>query len=182
LIADDASTDASAAVAQTLAAEDQRIHCIRLPQHGGKSHALNEMIERARGEWIAVLDANGQFYPHRLLNLISAAEACGSDLVVDHHAHFDDGLLKPVIRRSFIEAHDLRYCENYQLTEDFYYLLNFVNAGGRCCVVDEAQPTWPLPLTMQMRLWATTRASKWSQRQDIRDRTRASIAPEVSTS
>ena len=197
LIADDGSTDDSAAVAQALAAEDARIQFIRLPQNGGKSHAMNVMIERARGEWVAVLDADDEFDPHRLLNLISAAEACGSDLVADNLAYFDSGadrilrtgfpafatprllvtqdilsnnnsfadfdygLLKPVVRRSFIEAHDLRYYENTRLAEDFYYLLNFFVAGGRGCLVGEPLYKWTLPFGTQSRTWTTTGAGPW---------------------
>jgi succinoglycan biosynthesis protein ExoO len=195
LIADDASTDTSAATAQALADEDPRIQYIRLPKHGGKSRAMNAMIERARGEWVAVLDADDQFEPHRLLDLISAAEACGSDLVSDNLAYFDAGagrvlptgfplftaptilatqdvldrhnafvdldcgLPKPVIRRSFIEAHDLRYCEHSRLAEDFYYLLNFFVAGGHCCLVRDPQHARTPSYGAQSRTWTTTRST-----------------------
>ena len=197
LIADDGSTDNSAAVALALAAEDQRIQFIRLPKNGGKSRAMNVMIARARGEWIAVLDADDRFDPHRLLNLISVAEAHGTDLVADNlayfdagvgrilrtgfppfampkmltkqdilsnnnsFAHFDYGLLKPVLRRSFIETHDLRYYENTRLAEDFYYLLSFFVAGGHGCLVGEALYAWTLPFGTQSRTWTTTGAGAW---------------------
>ena len=78
LIADDASTDGSAALAERLAAEDPRIKVLRLSSNGGKPRAMNAMVWAARGDWIAVLDADDAYHASRLECLVAAAEAAGS--------------------------------------------------------------------------------------------------------
>jgi succinoglycan biosynthesis protein ExoO len=92
LVADDASTDGSAAIADRLAAEDPRIRVLRLPRNGGKPAAMNLMTERAEGAWLAVLDADDSFAPGRLETLIGAAEKSGADMVADNLLYVDSGL------------------------------------------------------------------------------------------
>src|SRR5689334_8801789 len=55
IIVDDASQDATAAIARDLAQIDRRVRVLELSNNGGKSHAMNVAIPQARGEWIAVL-------------------------------------------------------------------------------------------------------------------------------
>lgn len=197
LIADDASTDGGAAIAQSLCDEDARVHLIRIDTNGGKSHAMNVMIAHAKGAWIAVLDADDYFLPTRLARMLATAGSTRVDLVADNllyldagvgevlrtgftsfptsrpltleslmrhndnWANFDYGLLKPVIRRSFIENHNLLYYENTRLSEDFYYLLNFLVAGGRGCLIGEALYCWTMPFGTRSRTWTTTGSGAW---------------------
>jgi len=197
LIVDDGSTDSSAAVADALAREDARIRVIHLVSNGGKSHAMNVAIEGARGDWVAVLDADDAIDATRLARLLVAAEASNADLVADNLQYFDAGaaeilrsgfrpfatprtlttadllvnndsfgefdfgLLKPMIRRSFIEEHGLHYYEKTRLAEDFYYLLNFFVAGGRGCLIGEALYCWTLPFGTKSRTWTTTGSGAW---------------------
>ncbi|QZZ18813.1 glycosyltransferase family 2 protein [Leptothermofonsia sichuanensis E412] len=64
LIADDGSTDHSLSVLQTYAERDQRI---RLSCHSnqGVSRTRNQMLQQARGEFIAVMDADDIALPDR---------------------------------------------------------------------------------------------------------------------
>lgn len=64
LIVDDGSTDNSAAILQEYAARDSRIRLISRP-NTGYLVALNEMMERAEGEWIARMDADDIALPER---------------------------------------------------------------------------------------------------------------------
>lgn len=100
LVADDASTDNSAAIAEALAAQDRRITVIRLPENGGKPRAMNAMVARARGEWVAVLDADDVFHPERLERLLDAAAAHGTDMVADNLYYVDAGV-NQVVRTGF---------------------------------------------------------------------------------
>ena len=92
IVADDASTDDSAAVAEAVAATDARVQVIRLPQNAGKPHAMNLMMAQARGDWVAVLDADDAYAPNRLARLIAVAEAHGVDMAADNLRYVDAGL------------------------------------------------------------------------------------------
>jgi glycosyltransferase involved in cell wall biosynthesis len=75
LVADDGSTDDSATVADRLAQEDSRIRVLRIVPNGGKPAAMNRLIAEARGEWVAVLDADDAYHDARLEHLVAAATA-----------------------------------------------------------------------------------------------------------
>ena len=207
LVADDASTDESAALAEAMALDDRRIRVIRLHPNGGKPRAMNRMIAEARGEWVAVLDADDTYLPDRLDRLVRAAEARGADMAADNllywdegvervlrtgfdpalgvrvlgmadlvrtassFAEFDLGILKPVVRRSFVLDHGLQYYEGTRLAEDFYYLMMFFAAGGRACVMGEALYQWTLPFGTVSRRWTGTGGGAW--RYDYRQALRA---------
>ena len=100
LIIDDKSTDDSLAVATSLAATDARITVIALPQNAGKARAMNHAATIARGNWIAVLDADDRYLPTRLATLVEAGEAHGVDLVADNQLHCDDAT-GTVFRQAF---------------------------------------------------------------------------------
>src|SRR5579875_23336 len=64
LVIDDASTDLTAAVVEEIAARDPRVRLIRNPVNGGPGVARNFGLDAARGEWVALLDADDAFLPH----------------------------------------------------------------------------------------------------------------------
>ena len=83
LVIDDASTDDTGPVVRQLAAADSRIRLITLQANGGPSAARNAGLDAARGEWIAVLDADDAFMPQRLERMLRFAVESGADIVVD---------------------------------------------------------------------------------------------------
>jgi GT2 family glycosyltransferase len=93
LVADDASTDHSAVIADRLEAADPRIRVLRLPRNIGKPAAMNLMTGQAKGDWLAVLDADDAFAETRLETLISAAEASSADMVADNMLYVDSGIV-----------------------------------------------------------------------------------------
>ena len=89
LIVDDASTDATREVAGRIAARDMRVRILSLPTNTGPSHARNTGLQAARGDWIAVLDADDIFLPGRLRHLFAAAEAVQADIAADNFQIYD---------------------------------------------------------------------------------------------
>ncbi|MCK0168491.1 glycosyltransferase [Jannaschia sp. S6380] len=83
VIVDDASPDDTFARAEELARDDPRIRVLRLTRNGGPSAARNAALEVARGEWVAVLDADDTMAPDRLAAMIALGEARGADAVFD---------------------------------------------------------------------------------------------------
>ena len=64
LVVDDASEDDTAAFVQSEFGD--AVHLIKLPHNGGVSAARNRGIEKARGEWLAFLDSDDEWLPHKL--------------------------------------------------------------------------------------------------------------------
>lgn len=81
IFSDDGSRDGSIDVARSLVRSDPLVRAIRLRRHLGKSHALAAGFARARGLWIATLDADLQEDPEEIARLLAVLEAEGFDLV-----------------------------------------------------------------------------------------------------
>lgn len=80
---DDGSTDDTWGALQACARRDPRVVPLRQPRRAGPSAARNAAIARARGRWLAVLDADDLFLPDRLERMVARAEAEGADLLGD---------------------------------------------------------------------------------------------------
>ncbi|MEO8601953.1 MAG: DegT/DnrJ/EryC1/StrS family aminotransferase [bacterium] len=74
VLADDASTDASAAVLADLA-RDTRVRPCRLARNGGQFRATQAGLRAARGDWVVVLDGDLQDPPEHIAELIAALAA-----------------------------------------------------------------------------------------------------------
>lgn len=68
IIVDDASTDDTAAIVQSL--KDGRICYVRQAQNKGAAAARNTGMQKARGEYFAFLDADDEFLPARWRRLV----------------------------------------------------------------------------------------------------------------
>jgi glycosyltransferase involved in cell wall biosynthesis len=84
IVVDDASSDATAAIVSRLAARDRRLQLVRLPVNRGPSAARNLALSRARGAWVALLDADNSFASHRLATLIALGEESQAEMVSDN--------------------------------------------------------------------------------------------------
>jgi hypothetical protein len=82
IVVDDGSTDRTAAVVAELAAHDPRIELVSLTMNGGVSAARNAGLERVRGTWLTLLDADDRFLPGGLATLVHAAIATDARAVV----------------------------------------------------------------------------------------------------
>lgn len=89
IIVDDASTDGSWRTIVDILPRDRRIRALRNKLNSGKSVSMNRAIGVARGQWIAVLDADDWYGPERLSSLIAMAERRGADMAADNQLLYD---------------------------------------------------------------------------------------------
>lgn len=73
IVVDDGSTDGSRAVLEALAADSEALHIVHYAKNRGYGAALKMGIRRARGEWIAITDADGTYPNARLPDLFQSA-------------------------------------------------------------------------------------------------------------
>ncbi|WP_088347487.1 MULTISPECIES: glycosyltransferase [Rhodomicrobium] len=88
IVADDASTDGTADLVEAMAREDARIMLIRRAANGGPSAARNAAMERAGGDWLAILDGDDLIAPERSRRLLDLAAATSADIVADNFRRF----------------------------------------------------------------------------------------------
>jgi cellulose synthase/poly-beta-1,6-N-acetylglucosamine synthase-like glycosyltransferase len=72
IVASDASTDGTDELLDHLARENSRVTFVRQEQRGGKTAALNRLVERSRGEIIVFADANSMYRPDAIRTLVAA--------------------------------------------------------------------------------------------------------------
>jgi GT2 family glycosyltransferase/SAM-dependent methyltransferase len=77
LIVDDGSTDGSAAVLERFAARDARVRCLAHParENRGMSASRNLALRHARGDHVALLDADDAWLPMKLEQQLAALQA-----------------------------------------------------------------------------------------------------------
>jgi len=74
IVVDDGSTDDTRAVAETVAAGDDRVRIFSVP-NGGVAKARNIGIEKASGEFVAFLDADDLWHPAKIELQVAALTA-----------------------------------------------------------------------------------------------------------
>lgn len=84
IVVDDASRDATLAVARELAAADPRVVPIAAPRNLGPAGARNLGLDAAHGTWIALLDSDDRFLTSRFDQLLGFAKAGEADLLADN--------------------------------------------------------------------------------------------------
>ena len=91
IVVDDASSDQTLAIVAEAAQADARIRLLRQPANAGPAAARNRGIAAAKGDWIALLDADDSYLPERLGKLLDLADRAGADMVADNILLCDAG-------------------------------------------------------------------------------------------
>jgi glycosyltransferase involved in cell wall biosynthesis len=78
IVVDDGSLDATGAIVQEFVARDPRVQLIR-QSNAGVGAARNTGIRRARGKYIAPLDADDFWFPEKLEKQVARLEQCGNE-------------------------------------------------------------------------------------------------------
>ncbi len=86
---DDLSTDNTFEILQSIAQHEPRLKILRNAANLGPGGSRNAGIAVARGEWIAVLDADDAFLPGRLFRLVDVANEHGFDIIADLPVLYD---------------------------------------------------------------------------------------------
>ena len=81
LVIDDASTDDTMQVAQSVAVTDARFRVFAQKSNKGVSAARNRGIANARGRWLLFLDSDDELEAHTLGGLITAADSQNLDVL-----------------------------------------------------------------------------------------------------
>lgn len=79
IVIDDGSTDNTAAIVESFARGDRRIRLVRKP-NGGLPSARNAGIAVARGAFIAEVDADDLWHPHKLATEVAAMRRLGASV------------------------------------------------------------------------------------------------------
>lgn len=98
LVIDDCSTDNTVEVVNALARDIPSIRLLSTPVNGGPSPARNVGLRAAKGDWIALLDADDAWTPGRLERLSEVARETSADFVADDLVMWDavaDAQFKP---------------------------------------------------------------------------------------
>jgi glycosyltransferase involved in cell wall biosynthesis len=96
IVVDDASSDATVTIASRCAERDARVQLLHLSVNSGPSAARNLGLSHARGTWVATLDADDSFAPHRLATLVALGEETQVEMVSDNVLlGADDGRAPP---------------------------------------------------------------------------------------
>lgn len=112
LVVDDACPLGTADAVEARYGRRDEVNVIRLAENGGPSGARNAGFRAARGEWIAVLDADDMFDPGRLARLVDVGRRDRADVVADNVRLFNpargtlsDGKIRSITQPERIDLH-----------------------------------------------------------------------------
>ena len=167
LIIDDGSSDDSRAIAQALAGEDSRIRFLPNEKNMGVSRTRNRGLELARGAYVALLDSDDIWLPHKLERQLArleetsadicycsyaivdgAGQKCRADYLVPGDTDFEKLLRENVIGCSTVVL-SRRIAQDYRFETDFYHedyvlWLKLLRQGFRAAGCTEVLVHWRL--------------------------------------
>ena len=89
IVVDDCSTDTTAAIADSFAAQDPRIRLYKNPHNKGVAGTRNKALSHAKGRWIAFLDSDDLWRNDKLEQQLPFAEESGAKITYTGTAFMD---------------------------------------------------------------------------------------------
>jgi glycosyltransferase involved in cell wall biosynthesis len=171
LLVDDCSGDGTLAALQQIAATHAAgwIRVIALPRNGGPSRARNTGWQQARQDYIAFLDADDTWAPHKLELQMAALHDDPEIALIAHRMVVRDRALgapalRPPVRTSRVHRRRLllnnpfptasvvlrrdlpfRFNENFRRVEDFLLWAQIAFSGYRCAKINQVLAAWHKP-------------------------------------
>ncbi len=164
IIVDDASTDGTAVILSTFAAEDARIRLVRNDKNMGLTRSLNRGLAQSRAPIIARMDADDSCHPDRLARQVAFLDANPDHLLVGSGYRSVDGegrtrYLKlnplddfalrwmarfrtPMVHPSFCfratypDGQPVRYCETFRVAQDYGIIGDLLRHGKAASIGD----------------------------------------------
>ena len=158
ILVDDGSSDRSGVICDKFARNDSRIVVIH-KKNGGVSHARNDGINVAKGEWICFIDGDDYVGQDYIINMYNAVKN-GTDLVIartnrsipienitleknDIPLYFSNksilSLSGPVCKlfsKRIIENNNIRFPENISMGEDGIFFTQYLNYVSKVSLID----------------------------------------------
>ncbi len=184
IIIDDCSTDNTVAAIEKL--KNPLVRIVSTPKNVGCGPARNVGFKVAKGEWLALLDADDAWLPERLERLTAVGRSANADFVADnvilwdavadrkvrvgldlatpvqeittidffrndHDFNFENfswALLKPLMRRSFLESKTVYYHEDLHQGQgdDFVLYANLLFNGAKAVMISDAYYLYSMPV------------------------------------
>ena len=109
IIAEDCSSDNTLQLARHLAESDGRIRVLARAQNGGAAAAKNDAIRAARGQFIAYLDSDDLWLPHKLKTQLEFLNRTGAGFCFSSYQPFNSSgkQLLPVIAPATLTYREL---------------------------------------------------------------------------
>jgi len=151
IVVDDGSTDRTAEICGRLG---DRVRCIRI-EHGGKSVARNVALDAASARFAAFLDADDEFLPAHLEQLLTAMEPDRADIAYDsveapyfaphrrpprkpdgraafrHLSCYQLWLPASAVRTDFVRGAGVRFDPGLDIAEDIVFMARLIARGAR---------------------------------------------------
>lgn len=99
ILVNDGSTDSTPMIMNSFASQDKRIRAIHLRPNSGQSAALEAGFSVARGDFIAVLDGDGQNDPQDIPNLLNTLLSGKFDMVCGIRTKREDSFIRKLSSR-----------------------------------------------------------------------------------
>lgn len=137
---DDGSIDGSAAILEEYAAKDIRIKVLT-QANSGAGAARNAGLAVAKGEWLSFLDADDEFAPAMLSEMVDAGEQGGADVVActmendgDIFRRWRGWAWDKIFRRDFILSQKLEF-QNLPVSNDLFFTYSALALSSKTIAV-----------------------------------------------
>lgn len=162
IVVDDLSVDGTAEILERYAHRDRRIYVLRNKERKGLTRNLNLTLQKARGDYLARLDADDLMAPERLAEQVTYLEAHPDCALLGSAARLvdekgeaigqwrggQDTLLlrwkalsrnpfvhgSVMMRRSFLDRHHLTYNERFSVSQDYELWLRMLPLTESFCL------------------------------------------------